>query len=304
MTNYLQLVTLASSFELQWPTEFESFFQGQEQVGAYGEQVFSFDCFLKAKDGSNGVHVVYSKLLMMNLSPILVFFVLAAFWVALKMIHGRQEARDRSVGKEVPITRRASVGMISSLVIVFFLLHPVMVRYNFSLFSCRSLGDGNSYLTRDTSIQCWSGEHLAWSLGVALPGIVVWGLAAPLIAAWFMQRSKHELKNPEMVAKYGFIYKGFRPRYYFWEIYIVFRKIALISVAVFLYNINRVVQALICFALILAAYRLHELYRPYVTRALNNLEVRSLAVALVTIYCGLYFLTDDIDRSSQVILLV
>jgi len=36
LTNYLQLVTLASSFELQWPTEFRSFFETQEQVGTYG----------------------------------------------------------------------------------------------------------------------------------------------------------------------------------------------------------------------------------------------------------------------------
>jgi len=179
-----------------------------------------------------------------------------------------------------------------------------MIRYNFSMFSCRSLGDGNSYLTRDTSIQCWTGQHLTWTLGVALPGIIIWGLTAPLVAAFFMSQSKGELKNPVMVAKYGFIYKGFKNKYYYWEIYIVFRKIALISVAVFLYQINRVIQALVCFTLILMAYRLHELHRPYVTRALNALEVRSLAVGLVTIYCGLYFLTEEVDRTTQIVLLL
>jgi len=119
-----------------------------------------------------------------------------------------------------------------------------------------------------------------------------------------MARSKDKLKEPDMLAKYGFIYKGFKERYYYWEIYIVGRKIAIICVAVFLFQIDRAIQALVCFAIFFLSYRLQELHRPYQTRALNALEVRSLFVGLVTIYCGLFFLTGDMERTTQLILLI
>jgi len=139
---------------------------------------------------------------------------------------------------------------------------------------------------------------------VAVPGIVLWGVTAPLLALFYLRKSGKRLLEADTIAKYGFIYKGFRTKYYFWEIYILFRKILFISAAVFLNNINRTIQALVSFAIVLIAYRIHELHHPYVTKALNGLEVRSLAVALITIYCGLYFLTEDIDYTTQICLLI
>lgn len=38
----------------------------------------------------------------------------------------------------------------------------------------------------------------------------------------------------EVKEKYGFLYNGYRKRYYFWEVIIMYRKIMVIVIAVFI----------------------------------------------------------------------
>jgi hypothetical protein len=45
-------------------------------------------------------------------------------------------------------------------------------------------------------------------------------------------------------------------------------------------------------------------HQPYFKRSLNKAEMRSILVAAVTIYCGLYYLTEDLDETSKTLLFV
>jgi len=172
------------------------------------------------------------------------------------------------------------------------------------MFSCTSLGDGKYYLNSDLEVECWSSQHLTWSLTLALPGILIWGILLPCLGVRKLYKNRANLHDPSLLAQYGFLFKGFNDQYYFWELIILFRKVAVASAIVFLYFLPRTIQALLCFAIILIAYRAQEDYHPYINSTLNSLEVRSLLVSLVTIYCGLFFLTDDVDRESQIMLLI
>eukprot|EP00349_Pseudokeronopsis_sp_Brazil_P012001 CAMPEP_0202978386 /NCGR_PEP_ID=MMETSP1396-20130829/84826_1 /ASSEMBLY_ACC=CAM_ASM_000872 /TAXON_ID= /ORGANISM="Pseudokeronopsis sp., Strain Brazil" /LENGTH=161 /DNA_ID=CAMNT_0049717339 /DNA_START=282 /DNA_END=767 /DNA_ORIENTATION=- len=92
---------------------------------------------------------------------------------------------------------------IASLVIVLFLVHPDIVQYMFSF-------------------------------GVGIPGIIIWGLGIPFFAALLLSQVKNKLNLPETKEKFGFLYRGYKKQFYYWETIIMYRKIILIFIQVFL----------------------------------------------------------------------
>ena len=94
-----------------------------------------------------------------------------------------------------------------------------------------------------------------------------------------------------MKPKYGFLYNGYRHRLYYWESVIMFRKVAMIFITVFLSSLGRIVQAL-SVILLLIFYLFYAIRKkPYTTRRLNELEIISLLTSSTTIYCGVFFLS-------------
>jgi hypothetical protein len=81
---------------------------------------------------------------------------------------------------------------------------------------------------------------------------------------------------------------------------ILYRKILIICIAVFFSTISVNIQALgVLFVLILSLY-MQMRTRPYTTKILNIMEGRGILSASVTIYCGLFYLTNDLDESTKI----
>lgn len=79
------------------------------------------------------------------------------------------------------------------------------------------------------------------AFGVALPCIVLWGIGIPA-AVWFlMKKDKEKLDTVAVKQKFGFLYNGYKRTNYFWEIVIMYRKIVMIGVAIFMNRIGIVV---------------------------------------------------------------
>ena len=81
---------------------------------------------------------------------------------------------------------------------------------------------------------CYKGQHYYWAFMVALPSLIAWGMGIPLFALLLLIRSSKRLETLQVREKYGFLFRGYKLRYYFWEILIMYRKIALIFIGVFL----------------------------------------------------------------------
>jgi len=87
------------------------------------------------------------------------------------------------------------------------------------MFRCKNLlteEDPRYYMSKEPQVECWTGTHLAWGLGVALPALIIWAFVLP----YFLYRSiKKNLKNsndPERYVKFSFIYDGFKPDKFYW----------------------------------------------------------------------------------------
>ena len=115
-------------------------------------QIFSFDCFIDTRgsnsnsassasnsDASNtssnsGFRIYYQKLIMMAVLPILILILCQIFWA---MHH-----------KFMKINQSPKNKIMSTVVILLFLVHPTIVQYMFSDFNCVDI-DGDKRIQND-----------------------------------------------------------------------------------------------------------------------------------------------------------
>jgi hypothetical protein len=103
----------------------------------------------------------------------------------------------------------------------------------FNDFNCKDI-DGEYRVYNDMSIICWDKIHSFWSYTVAMPSIIVWGLGIPFFALILLIRERKKLAELEIREKFGFLYNGYKLDYFYWEIIIMYRKITLIFISVFI----------------------------------------------------------------------
>jgi hypothetical protein len=106
-----------------------------------------------------------------------------------------------------------------------------------------------------------------------------------------MAKERENLDTDSAKIKYGFLYNGYKRSNYTWEIVIMYRKTICLCLAVFLSGIGIIVQALVLLILLVVFLSLNSAMRPFAERTLNEIEDISLIVQIITIYCGLFFIS-------------
>ncbi|CDW87730.1 UNKNOWN [Stylonychia lemnae] len=263
LLNHFQLILMTASFDFQWSEQIVGFFTTTKQVATQSTQIFSFDCFLDTGGETKA------------LLPFMLTIACSLIWSIYKKI----------------MKNLIEIGgkIMSSLVILLFLVHPSLVTFSFNDFKCKEV-DGQLRVQDDLEIICWSPEHSFYSFFVALPCIIVWGLGIPFFALTILIRKRKKLDNFEIRQRYGFLYRGYRKEYYYWEIVIMYRKILIIFTAVFISNFGIIAQALIVFFTLIVFLLINFKKQPFNTLVLNDLETLSLITSMITIYCGLFFI--------------
>ena len=128
---------------------------------------------------------------------------------------------------------------VATIVILFFLIHPILIKSMFSAFSCQEIDEGELWLVVNLEIKCWEEEHLFYALIVALPSIVVWGIGVPAFCLLLLfKKFRKRLNEVNVKVRFGFLYNGFEKTEYYWEFVIMYRKIVIICCSVFLGNIS------------------------------------------------------------------
>ena len=107
-----------------------------------------------------------------------------------------------------------------------------------------------------------------------------------------MYRERHHLQKVETKEKFGFLYNGFQNELFFWEIVVMYRKIAMIFISVFISPQGVITQAMLVFILMIGFLIANLKKKPYVSMALNDLETFSLITSATSTYCGIFFITD------------
>ena len=182
---------------------------------------------------------------------------------------------------------------------VVFLVHPQVSRVLFASFNCVALQEpGPSYLREELSEQCWVSRHLGFALGFGVSGMALWVVGLPLWTFLVLRDKRALLANTSVRLQYGFLYNGYAPRSYYWEVVSLVRKELVAGVAVFLAQQGTLAQSFVLLLLLFLALLLTLRVRPFVRPLLNSLESFSLSALIISVFAGLFFLGAR-DPSSQ-----
>ena len=95
----------------------------------------------------------------------------------------------------------------------------------------------------------------------------------------------------QLKAKYGFLFQGYSPRTFFWEVIIMYRKVFIIMTTVFLSTVSPEAQVLVVIFIIVINTLIQIQFEPFYTNTLNKMESFSLQVAAISVYTGMYYVT-------------
>ena len=112
-----------------------------------------------------------------------------------------------------------------------------------------------------------------------------------------LSKEKETLGTDASKIKFGFLYTGYKEAQYTWEIFIMYRKIVCLVIAIFMAQAGIIVQALALILFMMVFVGLNTTLKPYSERSLNEIEEVSLLTQIVTIYCGLFFIS-NVDKSD------
>ena len=130
--NYIQILSILGNFPFNWPEELVNLFSDNKQAVSSSQSFFSIDCFLKQDVFSKvGLRVFFTKLMLYALSPI--GFILIAFivWLMVYFVkYGRYMKQH---------IREYKACVITSIVILLFMIHPNIIQADFEAFSYFSL---------------------------------------------------------------------------------------------------------------------------------------------------------------------
>lgn len=275
LLNYVQMLMVASSLNLNWPAYVEKFLRGQQAAGNAADQLLSVECLLKQLFTTQ---VFYTIMTMYVVLPAIMLVLCGVWWLLAALLWRTEHSRQK---------------LVASLVLVIFVLHTSLTKVLFSAFTCRELLPGEYWLASNLSIRCWNSQHVNNLLSLALPGILIWVVGLPTLTLLILVAYKRQLSDPVLRIQYSFLYKGYRSEWYFWEFVILYRKIVIVCTSVFLTTVSIEVQALSMLAVMLACLFLQLYVRPFIGSSFNSLELKSLLASLLTIYAGLYFQTNS-----------
>ncbi|OMJ86545.1 hypothetical protein SteCoe_11896 [Stentor coeruleus] len=287
-TNYLQLVFLTAQFNLDWPTYVLELFNVQKSAATVTEQLFSVDCYIDNGESNDSSITYFLKLAVLCCLPIGIVVISLFVWIAVCFLNDTYSYLRRE--------------FFTTIVVLFFLIYPNIVKAMFMNFSCVTVDMEGKFLDENTSIQCWVGDHIKYSLLIAVPGIIVWAIGTPSLVLIWLIKQRRFLHRDENKVIFGFIYNGYKTTHFYWEFVIIYRKIIMITISVFMSNQSTLIQALTVALVLLGSLYLQSSKKPYCFSELNHMESEALFTATLTVYCGLYYLSNSINDYIKLML--
>ena len=99
-------------------------------------QIYSMDC---VSTSVSSVHPYYVKLVLTSLFPIVVIFVSTSIWGIVALVRKRKEYLTQH--------------LVSTIVVVLFVIHPNIVKTSIALFSCTEIDEDEWWLMDEQDIR-------------------------------------------------------------------------------------------------------------------------------------------------------
>ena len=165
-------------------------------------------------------------------------------------------------------------------------IQPNIFQTNMEMFNCLYVED-SLRLVKDIETKWFSGDHILYLLTISVPLILIW-IIFTIIIFMILKRNKRNLFDYKTEWKYGFLFKGYKTKYYWWEIVIISRKMLLVCILTVLSSLGVSIQCFLIFILFSFYIYIHVKWNPFLRRELNTLETLSMGNIILLIYCAVF----------------
>ena len=238
LTNYIQMVTAAITFNIKFPTSFNEIFSQTDKFSSADQTYFSFDCFIE--DYQIKMFTPSNALFKLSLYIILPIVVLLVFMVGIFIFRIIMLFLNN---KKYDVLRYIVISFIS----IVFLFHPTMIYQSLTVFQWANIDEGDRRMIMHMDYKWYSAEHLRWVLFTGIPMLVIWVLGMPIIAFIFLYKSRNNLEDPTVKKYLLILYQGLRKETFYWELVNTLRKFLILAFNAFLstYSANyRIIGAI------------------------------------------------------------
>ena len=288
LMNYLQMVSLMINFNFNWHKYVFNFFRAHQTLTMTGASVVSVDCYLYTIGIKDKKDLYYIKLQLMIFFPLGVFFASFLIWIGICFLKETYEYLKRE--------------LILTLNVLFFLIYPSVVKVLFLHFGCDDFDIIGPYIFSDLAVKCWDLKYKVKTYVFVLPGIIVWAVGLPSLILLIMFKKRFKLHHEYNKITLGYLFNGYKRSAFYWEFIGIYRKLLIVSILVFVNKDFGSIQGLtLCVVLVLSIVMQHK-FKPYNSKELNKLELYSLSTALLTNFCGLYYLNKDLSEQMKLFL--
>lgn len=296
--NYAQVFSLASSFQINWPTLIRYLFERAKEFSSPRVSFYSSDCAIGWS--------YYEKLIVYLALPIGYAFSVTCIIAVISLLFCKKKKKklkrfDSVIEREDFLKKSPSCFEFfiawekTAIVVGTFLSWPTIVEKTLEVMNCEQIGE-KYYLVKDVSVECYTNEHIAY-LTLAYIALGLYGVGIPFMG--FRLLYKHRFRLFNMQNRYdgstplSFLFLGYREKRWYYEFIIMGKKASLIIISVFLRNHPRY-QIIAASLMVQISFFLHVFLRPYdvITSygmICNKLESISLLSLVMTLSTGLFF---------------
>ncbi|TNV88097.1 hypothetical protein FGO68_gene17536 [Halteria grandinella] len=181
--------------------------------------------------------------------------------------------------------------VISTIIVILFLMHPSITREMFSLFNCKNI-EGVNRLFSDLETVCYKGDHFKLSLWVAGPSFLLYSIGIPTFGLLALIKFRGSLSKQAVQQRFGFLYNGYREGLAsYWEIVTIYCKVIIIFIQIFLLQSGKITQALVTLLFLVLKMGVLKYLEPYSKQYLNKLEILSNMSSAISVYFSIFFIS-------------
>ena len=292
---YLQIVSLLEFFGVDLPDEI--FFFAEFFVNPNNGLMYSQYCLVNYLNFD--IPLVYLNLIVYILASVLRLFLLVLIWNLIGNSRTRKISRSILEEKNTfvnlfPETKinepfqsvagefknKTELNYSSLSFIGWFLIENIIVLREVFLLFCVKI-DGKKYIEKDFNYQCDNDYYNIYLPYLIYPVIILYGSIIPLYIYGSVIYNRNNLKNHEVLKKFGPLYLAVKPKYFYWPFVNYLLKFSIIIIGVF-GSVDPVKIVALLIVLIFYSIFLY-LIQPYIFHNLNRLEIISCWIFIVTL---------------------
>ena len=192
-----------------------------------------------------------------------------------------------------------AIKLVASLLLI---LYPGLCQRVFSIFNCRSIiGVPLPVLATDYNVTCYEDVHSSMVL-LAYGCMALWVIGIPLFFFISLRCNKKHLhdewstndgqKHEEVVKQFGTLYLQYEPKYWYWEILVIFYKM-LLTGAISVFEPGTTLQIVAAIAIVVANMLFTLKVAPFADQTDDWLAFLTSLQLFVTLFGGMLLSTTN-----------